>query len=118
MGVADWATLIAALVGALGGGGALTNAIVQRGRNKAEATQILTGSAMAMMGEFEADAKAARDEARQVRREMAEVATQARAIAEELHRLRMAIMRPDATLEQLRALVTGSAGGGINGRHI
>lgn len=113
---AEWATIIVGSIGALSGGGALFNAFFGRGRTKAEASQIISTSAVTMMTEFEEDAKAARTEAKQVRAEMAQLASEARALADELHRLRMAIMRPDATLESLRALVTGGSGGGTNGR--
>lgn len=117
MTVTQWATTLLGGVGGLAGVGALLNAFFGRGKTRAEATQIITGSAVSMMTEFEADARTARAETAQVRTEMrAEmraVRDEARALAEELHRLRMAIMQPGASVDSLRVLVSGA---GTNGR--
>ena len=106
----EWDTTVLGGLGALAGVAALVNAFVGRGKTRAEATQIITGSAVSMMTEFEADAKAARAEAAQARTEMRAVREEAHLLAEELHRLRMAIMRPGASLESLRLLVSGTNG--------
>jgi len=106
---AEWATLIIGGVGGTAGVAALLNAIFGRGKTRSEAAQIITGSAVSMMNEFEEDAKAARTEMRAVR-------TEALALAEELHQLRMAILQPTATIETLRALVVAGSGPAVNGR--
>ncbi|MEO3929959.1 hypothetical protein ABGB07_39830 [Micromonosporaceae bacterium B7E4] len=111
-----WVTLIVGVVGGLAGVAALLNAFFGRGKTKAEEAQIITGSAVQVMNEFQEDARAARVEAAEVRVEMRAVRDEARALAEELHRLRMAIMQPDATIEGLRALVSSGPGSSANGR--
>lgn len=105
----QWVTTIAGSLGTIGGIGVLLNAFFGRGKTRSEAAQIITGSAVTMMNEFEEDAKAARSEMRAVR-------TEALALAEELHQLRMAIMQPTATIESLRALVVAGSGPAANGR--
>lgn len=117
---AEIATMLFGAVGALGGLGAFLTSIFGRrkqkaeaGRHEAEATQIITGTAMSLVNELEEDAKAARAEAKQAREEMRALAGEARLLADELHALRTAIMRPDASLEALRLLVSGT---GSNGR--
>lgn len=101
----NWVTLIIGMIGGLTGCGSLVAAVMGRGKTRAEASQIIAGTAVTMMREMEEDAKAAQLELRQVRLE-------ARALADELHRLRMAIMAPSATVETLRLLVVGPASNG------
>jgi hypothetical protein len=116
-----WAGWVVTLIGGLGGltgAAALLNAWFSRGKNKADAAQVLTGSALTLVHEMEDDARAAREELKQSREELKTfrreastelqiVREEARALADELHRLRMAIMAPHATVESLRLLVTG-----------
>lgn len=108
------AQLVVTLVGlALGSGGtaALITALVTRRKTSAEATEILTGSVIKAMREFEQDAASARQELRAVRQELGAVQqelgavrTEATHLATQLHQLRTAILAPDATVERLRAL--------------
>lgn len=105
----QWVTTIAGAVGALAGLGALLNAFFGRSKTRAEAAQVITGTAVTWMNEFEEDAKAARRDAKAVREEMRSVRTEARALAEELHQLRTAILQPGITIDALRSLV--GAGG-------
>lgn len=114
----QWVTLIVGGVGGLAGVAALLNAFFGRGKTKAEAAQIITGSAVQMMGEFEDAARDALAESKATRDEMQEVRREARALAEELHQLRMAIMQPTATIETLRALVSSGPGPAANGRGV
>lgn len=125
-------TAVQWVVSALGGFGglagiaALVNAITGRGKTRAEAAQILTGTAVALVNELEeaarvaraaeatsrAELQTARDE---MRGELQAVRDEARLLAGELHHLRTAILQPTATIEGVRAIVLG---GGSNGRRI
>jgi hypothetical protein len=116
-----WAAWVVTAIGGLGGltgAAALLNAWLGRGKNRADAAQVLTGSALSLVHEMEEDARAARVELKQSRAELKTfrreastelqlVRQEARALADELHRLRMAIMAPNATIDSLRLLVTG-----------
>lgn len=116
------ATIVSGSVGALGGAGAFLSVLFGRRkqraeadrteaeaeRSEAEATQIITGTAVSMMKKLEENAERARVEAEQAREEMRAVRSEAHQLARELHSLRMAVMRPDATIESLRLLVSGS----------
>jgi uncharacterized protein (DUF3084 family) len=127
---AEWATLIIGGVGGTAGVAALLNAVFGRSKTKAEAAQVVVGSAVTLMNELEEaarearqesraahdEAKASRSESRAAHQEMAEVRKHAHALADELHRLRTAIMHPDATIEALRALVGSGPGPATNGR--
>lgn len=98
-------TAAVGVLGGLAGLGALLQAFFGRGKSRAEAAQIITGTAVSLMNELEEDARAARAEAAQAREEMRAVRDEARKLADELHALRTAIMRPGATVENLRILV-------------
>ncbi|WP_157239510.1 hypothetical protein [Catenuloplanes japonicus] len=111
--------LAVAVVGGLGGLGALLNAAFGRRKTRADAAQVITGTAMEWIGKFEkaaesaqAQAEAAQVQASKAREQMSaaqeqmeRVTAEARALATELHQLRTAILAPDATLEHLRLLV-------------
>lgn len=110
----NWSMWLIGILAGLGGAGGVAGiftAYTNRNKPKAEAAEILTGSAVSLVKEHEGDAKEARDELKAFRREaaaeMASVRNEARALAEELYRLRMAIMAPGATIDSLRLLVAG-----------
>ncbi|MFC6017207.1 hypothetical protein ACFP2T_13445 [Plantactinospora solaniradicis] len=111
-----WVTLIVGVLGGTAGLAALANAFFGRKKTTAEATQIVVGSVVSAMNEFEEAAKEANETARQAYTELRTVRDEAVELAKELHRIRMAIMRPDATIEGLRALVASGPGPGTNGR--
>lgn len=119
----QWVTLISAvLASGLTGGGvvALVNALARRRVTKVDAADRLNESTLEWAAAVKADAadarrdaSEARREAADARREMGMVRQEAEALAKELRQLRLAILDPFATLEQLRAMVGG--GGSSNG---
>jgi hypothetical protein len=87
-------------LGGLSGLGALLAAFFGRGKTRAEASAVVTQSAVSIINELQEDAKAARDELREVR-------TEAAMLAAELRQLRVAIFSPYATIDGLRLLAGG-----------
>ena len=94
-------TAIATLIGG-GGIGSVLVALMSRRKTKADAADVLTDSVLQFAEELKKEASEARDEVRRVRQE-------ATALADELHRLRIAIMSPAATIEGLRSLLRPSS---------
>ena len=112
----NWLTLAVSVVAAvLGGGGmaAIVTALARRKVTRVEAADLLNESALEFASTLKADAADARRELGEMRREMGEVRHEAEALAYELRRLRLAILDPFATLDQLRAMVSGGPGNGI-----
>lgn len=117
----NWPTVIASVIAALLGGGgmaAVISALAGRKVAKVEAADRLNESTLEWASAVKADAADARRETADARREMAEmrlematVRREAEALAQELRKLRLAILDPFATLEQLRAMVGGSGPG-------
>ena len=119
MKTSEWATLIVGVLGGLSGLGVLLNAVFGKTKSKADAAQIITGTAMEWIGRFEraaeqaqVQAEAAQVQAARARDQMSaaqvqieRVTAEARALASELHLLRTAILRPDASMDELRQLV-------------
>jgi hypothetical protein len=118
----NWLMVISTvLASVLGGGGvaAIITAFSRRRVSKVEAADRLNESTLEWAAAVKADAADARRETADARREMAEmrlemstVRREAEALAQDLRRLRLAILDPFATLDQLRSMV---AGGGPNG---
>ena len=116
-------TLVAAVLSALLGGGAVVaviNAVANRRKVRVEVADRLSDSSLKWVQEFQEEAQRARLEASEARREVAEVRRElgdvrreAEALARDLRNLRGAIMSPTATLERLRAMVGGDS---TNGR--
>lgn len=116
---AEWGIIAVGTLGGLGGLGALLNAFFGRGKNKAdvgranaEASTVITNTAMEWIDKFERQAEAAQEtadraqvQARELQIQMDAVAREARALAAMLKELRTAIMDPKATVENLRVLV-------------
>jgi uncharacterized protein (DUF3084 family) len=115
-------TVIAAIVGGLGGFGGLAaviTAFTRRRTVEADAEVRLSDEARHWVEQFQEDAKEAKTEAREARaeataarREAAEAHNQMQAIrreaewlARQLQDLHRAIIDPNATLERLRAMV-------------
>lgn len=97
-----------------------------RGQGRVDAAASLTDTARKLVAEFEEGAKQARTELRQNREEsqvevralrddLRRCAHEAHALADELRSLRLAIMRPEATIDGLRELVRAGTDGGENG---
>lgn len=115
-----WLTVVVTVVVAvLGGGGAaaIINAFARRKVTDVEVTKGLNESALEFANELKKDAQDARKETAEARREMGEmrremsaVRVEAEALARDLRHLRLAILDPFATLEQLRAMVGGGPG--------
>jgi hypothetical protein len=124
-GTAEWAMVAVAVIGGLGGLGALLNAAFGRRKTRADAAQVITGTAMEWIGKFEkaaeaaqVQAEAAQAQAAKAREQMSaaqvqmeRVTSEARALASELHALRTAILSPGADLDALRHMVRS----GLNG---
>jgi hypothetical protein len=128
---AEWGVIVVGTLGGLGGLGALLNAFFGRGKNKAdvgkanaEASTVITNTAIEWIDKFEKQAEAATEaaqvaqerarelqvqmdvQAREMHAQMDAVTREARALAEMLKNLRTAIMHPNASVEGLRLLVT------------
>lgn len=122
----DWAILIVGVLGGLSGLGALLNAAFGRRKTRADAAQVITGTAMEWIGKFERAAEAAqvqaeaaqvqaakaRDQMQDAQVQIERVTAEARALATELQALRTAILSPAADLDALRRMVRS----GMNGR--
>lgn len=119
----NWPTVIASVVAALLGGGGIAAVITAMGGRKVakvEAADRLNESTLEWAAAVKADAADARRETADARREMAEmrlemasVRHEAEALAKDLRHLRLAILDPFATLEQLRAMVNPGPGNGM-----
>lgn len=110
--------IIVALVGGALSGGAvpLVQAFRGRGRARVDAVDVLSDTAREWVTDFKAEATSARAEAAGLRAEMGRVRAEASALADELHRLRLAIMAPGMTIDGLRELVRRGSGAGMNGQ--
>lgn len=126
---AEWGVVIVGTLGGLGGLAALLNAFFGRGKARADtgkanadANAVITSTAMEWIAKFEEQAESAKAAAEQAQQQAAEakrqasevqvqmdtVSREARALASMLTELRAAIMRPDATIEGLRLLVSSN----------
>jgi hypothetical protein len=124
----SWVTAASIAAGILSGGGfvAIVNAITRRRLLKVEVADRLNEATLewaeAMRAEnaeirrdnteTRQELAEARREAAEVRREMTVVRHEAEALADDLRRIRLAVLDPDATLERLRALVGGTSANG------
>ena len=109
--------LLAALLGT-GGGAAIVTSLARRKVTNVEAAERLNESTLEFATALKADAADARRETADARREMSEmrrematVRQEAEALARDLRQLRLAILDPFATLEQLRVMVGGGGPG-------
>lgn len=119
----SWVTVVVSLVAALlgtGGGAAIVTALARRKVTNVEAAERLNESTLEFATALKADAADARRETADARREMSEmrremtnVRHEAELLAEDLRRLRLAILDPFATLDSLRAMVGHGPGNGI-----
>lgn len=123
----EWGVIAVGVLGGTSGVAALLNAIFSKNKNRAdagkstaEAATVVSNTAMEWIKKFEdaaekAQAHAAKaqeqadratEQAELARTQMQAVTREARAVAQMLAELRIAIMRPDATVEGLRALIS------------
>lgn len=115
----DWIVPIVAAI--LGGGGVsaiitLIQAFRGRGRDRADAADVLQDTAREWVTDFKAEAQSARAETAALRTEVHRVREEATALANELQKLRLAIFSPTATIDGLRDLVRRGSGPSSNGR--
>lgn len=123
-----WQTVLVAIISAgLTGGGAaaMVNALARRRVTKVEAADLLNESTLEWAGQLKADsadarkeAAEARVEAREARKEMASVRHEAELLAQELRRLRLAILDPFMTLDRLRSLIGDTGTNGTATAHV
>lgn len=119
-----WLTVTLSIVGGLltgTGGAAIVNAVAKRrvvhvevadrlnemALEAVEATKADHAETRKQLAETRNELAEARREASDVRREMAAVRHEAELLAQDLHRLRTAILDPRATVELLRTMVGG-----------
>lgn len=122
--MSNWLTALVTLASVLFGGGGLAvlvNAITGRRPRKAEVADRLSESTLKWVEQFQEETASARREASDARREVAEMRrdlAELRDVADQLgtqlRSIRLLIMSPSVTLEQLRAAVSGP--GQANGR--
>lgn len=122
--MSNWLTALVTLASVLFGGGGLAvlvNAITGRRPRKAEVADRLSESTLKWVEQFQEETSSARREAADARREVADMRREvqqlrdeASQLGRELRSIRMLILNPAATLEQLRAAVSGP--GQANGR--
>jgi transposase-like protein len=118
----EWGVIVVGLVGGLGGLGALLDAFFRRGKNRAdvgkanaEASTVITNTAMEWIQKFEEQAEAATEtadraqqQARELQQQLDALSRDARALAGMLAEIRAAILHPDASLDGLRDLVNNA----------
>lgn len=126
--MSNWLTALVTLASVLFGGGGLAvlvNAITGRRPRKAEVADRLSESTLKWVEQFQEEASSARQETAAARREVdsmrQEVAAARREVAQvrdeaerALRSIRLLVMSPTATLDQVRAHVTGT--GWLNGQ--
>lgn len=114
-----WQT-IAALIGGgglAGVGTSLLTGLINRPKVRADAVSLLTDAALKQVNELqertaeaEKEATAARNEAAAARRHVAVLSAEVDACVSRLRQWRAAILRPTATLDDLRAMVATEPG--------
>lgn len=120
----NWLTTIITAISALLGGGAvvaIVNALAGRKQRSVDAGGKLSDSALKWVEQFQEEARSARQETAEARRELADMRREmavlrgdAEQLGRELRSIRALILSPSATLEMLRAAVSGP--GQVNGR--
>ncbi len=125
----DWVAIVTSIIAALGGITGITGVVLvlsQRRKIRADAAEVITDSALGLVGpyreeldrvraetaEARAEAQEARQEARRAREAMSRARDEAQQLAETIRSWRMMIMRPGVTVEDLRAMVGDP---GVNG---
>ncbi|MFY1671757.1 hypothetical protein ACN27G_17560 [Plantactinospora sp. WMMB334] len=113
-----WVQILLSAIGILGGGGGIASVaavLSQRRRFRADAAEVLTDTALALIqplklrvAELEAETVVARQQVETATREVSELRMAVREATVMIRRWRSAILAPDATLGQLRTLVANT----------
>ncbi|WP_422774445.1 hypothetical protein ACN28C_17215 [Plantactinospora sp. WMMC1484] len=113
-----WVQILLSAIGILGGGGGIASVaavLSQRRRFRADAAEVLTDTALALIqplklrvAELEAETVVARQQVETATREVSELRMAVREATVMIRRWRSAILAPDATLGQLRTLVSNT----------
>ncbi|MGI5149141.1 hypothetical protein ACQEVC_22715 [Plantactinospora sp. CA-294935] len=111
-----WVQILLSAIGILGGGGGVASAaavLLQRRRFRADAADVLTDTALTLVqplklrvAELEAETIVARQQVEKATREVSELRTVVREATAMIRRWRTAILAPDATMGQIRTLVS------------
>jgi hypothetical protein len=100
---AQVATSVLSVVGAGGGLGAATAAIIRRRKSNADAADVITDTALILVEPLKQRVK-------ELEIEIGRLRTEARQTANELRLLRSAVLDPSAKLEELRAVANPRRG--------
>lgn len=116
--MSTWATVALAIGTAFitAAGKDFVSALFGRRRNQVDAVRVLTDTAVALTGPLGDELERMRVEQHEFRVEQDRLRAEARRCADELFRLRTAILDPAATIDGLRELVRRAADPGTNGR--
>lgn len=120
-----WIQILLTLVGAVGGltgVGAIATVLVQRRKFRADAADVLTGTALtlvdplrARVSELQSEVAEARQKAAQATEEIGDLRAAVREMTLMMRRWRTAIFAPNATVQTIRELVAADQGPGSNG---
>lgn len=116
--MSPWATAALAIGSAFvtAAGKDLVLALFGRRRNQVDAVRVLTDTAVALTGPLGHELDRMRVEQHEFRVEQDRLRDEARRCADQLYRLRTAILDPTATIDGLRELVRRVSDPGQNGR--
>ncbi|GIG92495.1 hypothetical protein [Plantactinospora endophytica] len=111
-----WIQILLSAIGILGGGGGVASVaavLLQRRRFRADAADVLTDTALTLVqplkvrvAELEAETIVARQQVEKASREVSELRTAVGEATMMIRRWRMAILAPNATIGQIRSLVS------------
>jgi hypothetical protein len=96
-------TSVLSILGAGGGLGAATSAVIRWRKTNADAADVITDTALILVEPL-------KQRIQELDREVSRLRNEARQTANELRRIRTALLDPTATLESLRALAGPSRG--------
>lgn len=112
----SWVQILLSIIGILGGTGgvgAMATVLLQRRKFNAEAADVLTDTALTLVqplklrvAELEAETVVARQQVEKAAREVSELRVAVREATAMIRRWRSAILAPNATIGQIRTLVS------------
>jgi alkylation response protein AidB-like acyl-CoA dehydrogenase len=113
-----WVQILLSAIGIVGGTGgiaAVATVLLQRRKFKADAADVLTDTALTLVqplklrvAELEAETVVARQQVEKAAREVSDLRAAVRETTAMIRRWRAAILAPDATIRQIRTLVSDS----------
>jgi len=113
-----WVQILLSAIGIVGGTGgiaAVATVLLQRRKFKADAADVLTDTALTLVqplklrvAELEAETIGARQQVEKAAREVSDLRAAVREATAMIRRWRSAILAPDATIVQIRTLVSDS----------